>query len=31
LFRGSRERFDDETLLAMQYVPSVGQTISASA
>ncbi len=27
-FRGSRERFDDETLLAIQYAPVMGQLIA---
>ncbi len=28
-FRGSRERFDDETLLAIQYAPAMGQVSTA--
>jgi phosphoserine phosphatase RsbU/P len=30
-FRGGRERFDDETLLAMQFAPAAGHTHSAGA
>lgn len=29
-FRGSRERFDDETLLAIQYVPAQGQAVGSN-
>ena len=28
-FRGQRERFDDETLLAIQYAPGAGHSHSA--
>ncbi len=31
LFRGGRERFDDETLLAMQYMPSAAPSQSSQS